>query len=312
MRCVALVAPCDKPTPVMPQVTVYLPTRGRPALLERAVRSALAQDYPSLQLFVVVDGPDPASEAVLARFASDARLSVLTRPRCGGAPRARNDAIDRAAGELITGLDDDDEFLPGHVSGLVRALAESSSSFACTTNVLRRARGEIVRHAKVGTIELAAIKRQNVVGNQVLTRTEFLRELGGFDPQMPAWQDYDLWLRLCQRFGPGVRIDARSYIQHVEHESERISNPERIVAAHQRFCEKHATVLESDDLLSLELLMYATSHQPFPVKRLGAYIRAGLISRASAALVSDRLPKLRAPLRWLQSRSSGVSRRFRG
>jgi glycosyltransferase involved in cell wall biosynthesis len=46
-------------------ISVVIPTRNRPGLLVRAVRSALAQTHPTLEVIVVIDGPDSESIAAL-------------------------------------------------------------------------------------------------------------------------------------------------------------------------------------------------------------------------------------------------------
>lgn len=262
--------------------------------MKEALESVLAQDYSKLEVIVVIDGPDPDTVDVLSKYRQDERVVVVPRSESGGACRARNDAIVRARGELITGLDDDDLFLPGHLSELVRALDASGSSFACTTSVLRRPSGDQVRHAFSGRVDLSMLLSRNVVGNQVLTRTSLLRDVGAFDPEMPAWQDYDLWVRVCHAHGPGVRIDARTYIQRLDHSHERISHPDRIRKAHRRFVEKHASLLSERDLLSLELLMHETTHSPFPLRRGIDFAKAGFGMRTMAALASDRLPGAQA------------------
>ncbi len=234
-------------------------------------------------------------------FKGDPRIISTVLPTSSGACRARNTAISSARGELITGLDDDDEFLPHHVSHLVRQLCQSRAAFVCTTSAHRRKNIDIVRHAFTGRVNLEALRRQNVVGNQVLTYTSYLQSLGGFDENLPAWQDYDLWLRLCERYGYGWRTDARSYIQHLDHELERISSPERIRKAYELFVEKHHDILSETDRVSLELLMFATSHEKIPWSKLGSYFRAGLARRAASAAVSNHLPFLRPWIRQLQA-----------
>ena len=59
----------------MTEVSVVIPTRGRPHLVGRAVASALAQSAPDLEVIVVVDGPDAETASVLAAIA-DPRLRV--------------------------------------------------------------------------------------------------------------------------------------------------------------------------------------------------------------------------------------------
>jgi glycosyltransferase involved in cell wall biosynthesis len=96
---------------VTPQVSVVIPTCGRPAQLERAVRSVLTQTLQSLEVIVVLDGPDAASVRVLEAF-DDPRIVLLQLARNAGAATARNVGISAACGQWIALLDDDDEFLP--------------------------------------------------------------------------------------------------------------------------------------------------------------------------------------------------------
>ncbi|GAA1756242.1 glycosyltransferase family 2 protein [Luedemannella helvata] len=95
----------------MPDVSVVIPTRGRPDLVGRAVRSALAQTLTDIEVIVVVDGPDRVTAAALATI-GDRRLRVLELPRRGGAPNARNAGVRGATAPWTALLDDDDEWLP--------------------------------------------------------------------------------------------------------------------------------------------------------------------------------------------------------
>lgn len=94
-----------------PEVTVVIPTCNRPDLATRAVRSALGQTFQDLEVVVVIDGPDPATEQALAAIL-DPRLRVLVLPEQGKAPNARNQGVAAAAGRWTAFLDDDDEWLP--------------------------------------------------------------------------------------------------------------------------------------------------------------------------------------------------------
>ncbi len=95
----------------LPEVSVVIPTRSRPELAIRAVRSALAQTVDNVEVIVVVDGPDDATVSTLATIA-DARLRVVVLPQQGGAPNARNVGVREARAPWTALLDDDDEWLP--------------------------------------------------------------------------------------------------------------------------------------------------------------------------------------------------------
>ncbi|MFI5952187.1 glycosyltransferase family 2 protein [Cryptosporangium sp. NPDC051539] len=107
-----------------PQVSVVIPTRNRPGLVLRAVRSALAQTLRDLEVLVVVDGPDPATREALAPV-EDARLTVVELEEPGGAQNARNAGARKAAGAWTAFLDDDDEWLPAKLELQLRAAEDS-------------------------------------------------------------------------------------------------------------------------------------------------------------------------------------------
>lgn len=92
------------------RVAVVIPTRGRASLVLRAVRSVLAQTHANLELIVVVDGPDEATEAAL-RGVDDPRLRVVTVAP-GGAAAARNKGGDLTSAGWVAFLDDDDTWRP--------------------------------------------------------------------------------------------------------------------------------------------------------------------------------------------------------
>lgn len=121
-------------------VSAVIPTRHRPDLVTRAVRSALAQTHPAIEVIVVIDGPDPVSRGRLAAI-RDPRLTVIELARNHGAAEARNQGVRAARGDWIAFLDDDDEWLPGKVSrqlaGLPSGVALPVMSCHCRVETAR-------------------------------------------------------------------------------------------------------------------------------------------------------------------------------
>ncbi len=95
----------------MPQISVIIPTRFRPELVRRAIGTVLTQSCIDYEIIVVVDGPDPETEAAL-KASADERLTVLTLPDNVGLAEARNVGVRAAKGTWVAFLDDDDEWLP--------------------------------------------------------------------------------------------------------------------------------------------------------------------------------------------------------
>ncbi len=102
-------------------VSCIVTTCNRPELVGRAVASVLGQTHADLELVVVVDGPDAATERVLAGI-SEARLRVVVQPSRRGQGAAINAAMAGVRGDFVALLDDDDVWLPSKLAAQLAAV----------------------------------------------------------------------------------------------------------------------------------------------------------------------------------------------
>lgn len=288
-------------------VSVYLPTRNRAGLLPRAVESVLAQDHRELELLVVDDASTDDTPAVLARLAAaDPRVRTFRQPQCAGAPAARNVAIAAASGRYVTGIDDDDEMLPHRVSSLLQAFDERYA-FVCSGAWLHAGAWMRPARATGALITLDDELYGDQAGTQVLTLTSRLREVGMFDETMPAWQDYDLWTRLIERYGPARRIADPSYVMRVEPGVERITA--RGGDGARRYIEKHRARMNPEQLASQELELLMIEGRRLGLGALQRFLTPRLRARALRYHVTSSVPGLRriaeAYRRWRWPTSSG-------
>jgi glycosyltransferase involved in cell wall biosynthesis len=110
-----------------PLVSAVIPTHKRPQLVQRAVRSALNQSYPNMEVIVVIDGPEPQIVKALEGFHSPS-LRLIELPQNVGQSEARNAGVRAARGEWIAFLDDDDEWLPEKTDRQIAFLAGADQS----------------------------------------------------------------------------------------------------------------------------------------------------------------------------------------
>jgi glycosyltransferase involved in cell wall biosynthesis len=96
-------------------VSAVIPTRNRPELVMKAVSSALRQSHTQMEVVVVIDGEDRATEERLASI-GDPRLRVISLAVNVGGSEARNIGVRAARGEWVAFLDDDDEWLPQKIA----------------------------------------------------------------------------------------------------------------------------------------------------------------------------------------------------
>ncbi len=97
-----------------PMFSIIIPTRDRPALLERAILSVLAQDFNDFEIVVVDDGgTDLLQPAGLGpELAAHVHVHrLLHRPRGHGPAYARNFGVSVSRGHYLCFLDDDDQWI---------------------------------------------------------------------------------------------------------------------------------------------------------------------------------------------------------
>jgi glycosyltransferase involved in cell wall biosynthesis len=224
-----------------------MPTKNRLALLQRAVQSILKQSVRNIELIVVSDGSNDGTCDYVRSIESDVRVRLIHNEQSQGACNARNQAIALAEGEYITGLDDDDYFLPNRIEDFLNAwkkLESEGNTFSCLFDscLINEGKKSYV-HNTAPNVSPSQIQSLNYIGNQVFSKLERVRTVGGFDPQMPAWQDWELWARLLEAYGPAINIQKTSYYMDTSHEFERITqkSPEKILNAARLFYAKHCT-----------------------------------------------------------------------
>jgi glycosyltransferase involved in cell wall biosynthesis len=180
-------------------MSVVVPTRDRPDLLDDALRSLVAALGEQDELIVVESGsgnPAPVWEVARSR---GARLLVADAP---GVSRARNVGWQEASHDLIAFIDDDIRVRPGWADALASALAAHPDAAFVS--------GRIKLPSEQGTLALTVmdwptpteftISSRGMMGHSAnlgMHRT-MLRAVGGFDETMgpgarwPAGEDPDL------------------------------------------------------------------------------------------------------------------------
>lgn len=272
-------------------ISLYIPTHNRSALARRAVMSALAQTDGAIEVIVVSDGSSDDTDAVMAELgARDARLRYLRLPEPRGACAARNHALAHARGEWVTGLDDDDTIEPQHVQWL-RAAYAPRYAFVGSSQLVVYPDRRVPFALDVGELDLAALLHYNRFSVHTLAERDRVLALGGFDERLPAFQDFDLWVRMVAAYGPALKTADTTYHVHIDHHMERISSSaERKLRALSLFVDKHGHRMTRAHLCSMELLALKQAGRPLP---LATALR--LLRRDNAKAVLSYLINTRAP-----------------
>ena len=231
------------------KVSIYTPTKNRKEALIKAIDSVLNQTYKNIELIVVNDGStDGTAEYLENRAKQDIRLKVFNKTRSEGAPVARNLAIKYASGEFVTGLDDDDEFLPERVQSFVdywHLLTKLGCKPSClyAQDIVMRHGSAVFTSQKKGLINAEDLFEFNYIGNQIFAPKAHFIAAGLFDENLPAWQDLEMFMRVLKMFGTAHLLDLATQLYDDSPKQDRISvkSESKIRHAYTRVSKLHAS-----------------------------------------------------------------------
>ncbi len=205
----------------VPLVSVIIPTYNRAETVRRAVDSVLAQTFRDFELIVVDDGSTDNTPQVLEAYG---RKVIPVRQERAGVSAARNRGIARSSGALLAFLDSDDAWKPEKLAVQTAFFQEHQEVLICQTEETWIRNGKRVnpryRHLKPsGDIFLPSLKLCLVSPSAVMMRRELFEKVGLFDEDLPACEDYDLWLRVSARYQVHL-IDESLIIKYGGHEDQ--------------------------------------------------------------------------------------------
>jgi len=262
-----------------PLVSVYIPTHNRCHLLKRAVESVFNQSYNNIELLIVDDASsDDTSRYLDTLNHNSIKIFTFKQEVAQGACIARNLAIKNANGAFITGLDDDDEFLPQRIDEFVRNYG-ANYAFICTGFLWDYGNKRRKVDANDMVISLEQQFDYNYCTNQVFVETNRLKSINGFDEAFVACQDYDTWTRLIQEFGVAKRFAGASYIIHRGDNVERVSAPTNWLKGHSQFIKKHSTSLSKGNHVNQSFRRLVAQRRRLTVAQLFEQIQVGLVSQ---------------------------------
>ena len=220
-----------------PAVSVVIPTRDRPELLRRCVRSILGQRYPGkIECIVVFDQSDPVDTGITVP--DERALRSIRNTQTAGLAGARNSGAFAASGDLLAFCDDDDEWLPDKVRRQVTRLREQPSAIAVASGIFVHTNGHDVARVPVPTVltfgDFLRSRWMEVNPcNILMRRADFLDRVGPVDEQIPGGhnEDYE-WLLRATKVGP-ISVVREPLVRIYWHESSWFAQRWRsLIASH--------------------------------------------------------------------------------
>jgi glycosyltransferase involved in cell wall biosynthesis len=181
-----------------PEVSVIIPTYNRRAMVREAIDSVLAQNRAVFELIVVDDGSSDGTAEDLARLGESIRFERIANR---GPAAARNRGVEIARAPLIAFLDSDDLWAPKKLERQLAFMRENPGCAISQTSEIwirngRRVNPGIRHRKRAGDFFVESLRTCIVSPSAVLMEKQLFDSIGGFDEDMTAAEDYDLWLRI--------------------------------------------------------------------------------------------------------------------
>ncbi len=193
-------------------ISVIIPTYNRKEALIKAVDSVLSQTYTNFELIIVDDGStDDTSLMFKDNDNENGKIKYIYQEN-GGVSKARNTGIKFAKGELISFLDSDDEWLPKKLEKQIDFLKKNKNIKICHTNEIWIKNGVRInqhnKHKKYGGwIYQKSLYLCLISPSAVIIHKSVFEDVGMFNEEFKAGEDYDLWLRITPYYEIGFLDD---------------------------------------------------------------------------------------------------------
>lgn len=196
-------------------ISIIICTKNRKDKLKLALNSVVEQTYKKYEVILVNDGGEMLTPDELREFEC-LDINLIQNQKSKGISAARNSGMEQAKGEYIAFLDDDDLYLPDHLSNAMEMLNKNNSDFYyCSTYI-----------SKVRTISVDVISKSSLFHgyeydfnklmvlcyipmSTVVIKNPVKSFEGFFDSTYPVCEDWELWLRLIYKHDYKVAFDNR-------------------------------------------------------------------------------------------------------
>lgn len=192
-----------------PTISVMMPCCNNSRYIEAAVSSVLSQQIDQPFELVIVDDASNDDSVDRIRSIGDPRIRLIQNETNRGISSVRNQLLQAATGQYVTSLDGDDLYVDSEKLRrewqLLRDAANPERTIVYSD--VRWIDGEgrtmllasSIAPAMEGILYQAILDRRVMIPRDFLMSAQLARDVGGFDVELPIYEDWDYKLRLAQK-----------------------------------------------------------------------------------------------------------------
>jgi len=186
-----------------PFFSVIIPTHNRQNLFKIALDSVLGQTFPDYEVIVVDDGSTDNTKQIVNSL-NCKQLHYFYQKNKGPAA-ARNKGLKQAKGEFVCFLDSDDRWVKEKLEASYNYIKKNPKYKIFHTEEIWYRNGRLLSPKKYhkkpnGFVFKNAVKLCCLSPSTVAVKRCLFEEIGYFDRNLPACEDYDFWLRATAKY----------------------------------------------------------------------------------------------------------------
>lgn len=201
-------------------VCVVIPCHNHADFVQRAIQSATQQDFDHLMVAVVDDGSTDNSyericelieeqvetplDGLVGGLVDNRPMYVFRNEQPTGPSAARNVGIKFGwnMADLYGVLDADDEWLPGKLKKSVDEWAKDTDRIGMVYSdvLINNLHTGVIMQEFRQPFHRSYLERENIISNSPLLSKKALDEVGLYDEDLRTCEDWDLWLRITERY----------------------------------------------------------------------------------------------------------------
>lgn len=222
--------PSDLPSPPPdsrepPIATIVVACYNHDRFLRRALESAFGQDFPSFEVIITDDASTDNSQDTIRRLLAENQWTARTimHDRNKGLCTTFNEALELVRSPFVAFISADDWADPSRLRRQIAVLeSQPDAPFIYGSVILvddadnrtetqwRDIHGKDWPGEALSDPYRALLMRNFIPAASALSRTDALREVGGFDETLP-YEDWDMWLRLTRSNAPAFHDEPLVY-----------------------------------------------------------------------------------------------------
>ncbi len=188
----------------VPKVSIVMPVHNGERYLREAMESILSQSHENLEFLIIDDGSTDGTSAILKNY-NDARIKIIQNDEREGLTKSLNKAIQIASAKYIARQDADDISDQYRIEKQLRMVEEDrllGLVSSCFKIIDEHGRTLRLVNLPIEDVEIRkSILNLNVFCHgAAMFRREAIEFLGGYREFFKYAQDYDLWLRILERY----------------------------------------------------------------------------------------------------------------